>query len=57
MTDKEQIMKDCISIVRAFFSEEMRRCNRLPEEEAKWKGNFITITESDLVNQLKNILK
>lgn len=57
LTPKEQAVKDCISIVRTFCGEEMRRNNYLPPDQAVYRGNFITVFESDLVNQLKNLLK
>ncbi len=57
MTEKEQLVKDFISLIRTFCGEEMRRSARLPEKECSEKGNFITTFESDLVNQTKNLLK
>lgn len=57
MTEKEQLVKDFISLVRTFCGEEMRRSANLPDREATYRGNFITTFESDLVNQTKNLLK
>lgn len=57
LTEKEQTVKDCISLVRTFCGEEMRRNAYLSQEQATYRGNFITTFESDLINQLKNLLK
>lgn len=57
MTEKDQLIKEFISLVRTFCGEEMRRNAHLPEEQAKYRGNFITVFESDLINQVKNLSK
>lgn len=57
MTDKEQAIKDCISIARVFCEDERKRAERLPKDEAQKRGDFITVFESDFVNQLKVLLK
>lgn len=57
MSEKEQTIKDCINIVRVFCSEELRRSTILPQMEGSRRGDFITVFESDLINQFKNLLK
>ena len=56
-TEKEKTIAECVSIVRTFCGEEMRRTAHLPQHESTWKGNFITTFESDLIKQLKFLLK